>query len=187
MPDYRLYNETDAAFVNVSAPETLVLTVNANNVVSNFSNTNTYLVGRKFKLKFEGFGELHNLPGRVVNTCTGDVVGRYVNSWNQCYRYVHEFTIADGTVLSNTASGRPDVKVRALRGDEYLKKLSISSPSGITYSKQTSDLPVDSVFQTLFGNGTNAIGTKPAVTLPSAGSNEASVVHGVTVHTPPAN
>ena len=187
MPDYRLYNETDAAFVSVSAPETLVLTVNANNVVSNFSNTNTYLVGRKFKLKFEGFGELHNLPGRVVNTCTGDVVGRYVNSWNQCYRYVHEFTIADGTVLSNTAAGRPDVKVRALRGDEYLKKLSISSPSGITYSKQTSDLPVDSVFQTLFGTGTDAIGTKPAVTLPSAGSNEASVVHGVTVHTPPAN
>ena len=187
MPDYRLYNETDALFVNVSPPETLVLTVDANNVVSNFSNTNTYLVGRKFKLKFEGFGELHNLPGRVVNTCTGAILGRYVNNWNQCYRYVHEFTIKDGTVLSNPTVGRPDVKVRALRGDEYLKKLSISSPSGITYSKQISDLPGDSVFQNLFGTGTNAIGTKPAVTLPTNGSNEASVVHGVTVHLPPAN
>ena len=184
MPDYRLYNQTDAAFVSVSAPETLVLTVDANNVVYNFPNTN--MAGRKFKLKFEGFGELHNLPGRVVNTCTGNVVGRYVNNWNECYRYVHDFTIVDGTVLSNTASGRPDVKVRALRGDEYLKKIN-PTPSGITYSKTSSDLPAESVFQTLFGTGTDAIGTKPAVTLPSAGSNEASVVHGVTVHTPPAN
>ena len=167
-----------------SAPETLVLTVDANNVVYNFPNTN--LAGRKFKLKFEGFGELHNFPGRVVNTCTGVVEGRYVTNWDPCYRYVHEFTIVDGTVLSNSTDGRPDVKVRALKGDEYLEKIN-PTPSGIIYSKQTSDLPLDSVFQTLFGSGTNTIGTKPAVTLPSAGSNEASVVHGVTVHTPPAN
>ena len=69
MPDYRLYNDTTSQFVNVSAPETVVLTVDANNVVYNFPNTN--LAGKKYKLKFEGFGELHNFPGRVVNTCTG--------------------------------------------------------------------------------------------------------------------
>ena len=108
MPDYRLYNATDAAFVNVSAPETLVLTVDANNVVYNFPNN---MAGRKFKLKFEGFGELHNLPGRVVNTCTGDVVGRYVNNWN------HVIDMFMNSLLqmerpSNTATGRPDVKVR---------------------------------------------------------------------------
>ena len=80
------------------------------------------LEGQKFKLKFEGYGELHNLPGRVVNTCTGDVLGRYVNGWNQCYRYIHEFIIPDGTVLTNL-SGGDDLKVRALRGDEFFKKL----------------------------------------------------------------
>ena len=183
MPDYRLYNETTSAYVNVSAPETLVLAVDANNVSYNFPNTN--LAGKKYKLKFEGFGELHNLPGRVVNTCTDTVVGRYVPNWNPCYRYVHEFTIKDGTVLTNTNNARPDVKIRALRGDEYLKKIT-PTPSGITYSKQVSDLPPVSVLQTLY-SGTNSIGDKPSITLPSAGSTEASVVHGVTIHTPPSN
>ena len=154
MPDYRLYNDTTSQFVNVSAPETVVLTVDANNVVYNFPNTN--LAGKKYKLKFEGFGELHNFPGRVVNTCTGTVVGRYVNNWNQCYRYVHEFTIKDGTVLAHTNNSRPDIKVRALRGDEYLLKLN-PTPSGISYTKQPSDLPATSVLQTIFGTGTNGI------------------------------
>lgn len=181
MPDYRLYNETDSVFVNVSAPETLILNVDANNVTYNFPSTN--LAGKKYKLKFEGFGELHNLPGRVVNTCTDTIIGRYVNNWDPCYRYVHEFTIKDGTVLTNTNNARPDVKVRGLRGDEYLKKI-IPTPSGIVYSKQISDLPADSVLQTL-STGTNSIGSKPSITLPSAGSTEASVVHGVTIHTPP--
>ena len=181
MPDYRLYNDTTSQFVNVSAPETVVLTVDANNVVYNFPNTN--LAGKKYKLKFEGFGELHNFPGRVVNTCTGTVVGRYVNNWNQCYRYVHEFTIKDGTVLAHTNNSRPDIKVRALRGDEYLLKLN-PTPSGISYTKQPSDLPAASVLQTIFGTGTNGIGTVPTITIPSNGSNEAAVVHGVTVHSP---
>ena len=44
-------------------------------VTYNFAPANTDLEGKKFKLKFEGYGELHNLPGRVVNTCTGDVLG----------------------------------------------------------------------------------------------------------------
>ena len=180
MPDYRLYNETDSLYVNVSAPETLVLNVDANNVVYNFPDTN--LAGKKYKLKFEGFGELHNFPGRVVNTCTGAVLGRYVPAWNPCYRYVHEFTIKDGTVLTNPSESRPDVKIRALRGDEYLEKIN-PTPSGISYTKQISDLPAASNLQTLF-SGANSIGNRPAITLPSAGSSEASVVHGVTVHTP---
>ena len=183
MPDYRLYNETDATYVNVSAPETLVLNVDANNVTYNFSGTDfKNLAGKKYKLKFEGFGELHNLPGRVVNTCNDTIVGRYVRDWNPCYRFVHEFTIKDGTVLTNTNSARPDVKVRALRGDEYLKKIN-PTPTNITYTKEKTDLPTQSVLQTL-ASGNNAIGNKPNITLPSAGSNEASVVHGVTVHAP---
>ena len=84
--------------------------------------------------------------------------------------------------MTNTNNARPDVKVRGLRGDEYLKKI-IPTPSGIVYSKQISDLPADSVLQTL-STGTNSIGSKPSITLPSAGSTEASVVHGVTIHTP---
>jgi hypothetical protein len=187
-PDYRLYRSSAGStglsngFVNVSAPQTVVFTVPSSGVTYNFGAS---LAGKKFKLKFEGFGELHNLPGRVVNTCTGVVLGRYVNGgWNECYRYIHEFIIPDGTVLTNS-SGGDDLKVRAIRGDEYLKKLD-AIPSGVAYTKAASDLPAASTIQNLF-SGDNAIGTVPATTLPSAGSDDPSVIHGKTVHTPPAN
>jgi hypothetical protein len=181
MPDYRLYNNTDSVFVDVSAPQTVVFTVPATGVDYNFGAS---LAGKKYKLKFEGYGELHNIPGKVVDTCTGQVKGRYVNDgWNQCYRYIHEFIIPDGTILTN-ASG-DDLKVRALKGDEYLEKLN-PTPAGITYSKTASDLPTVSNLQDLV-TGDNSIGAVPATELPSAGSDDPAVIHGETVHTPPAN
>tara|TARA_B100000965_G_scaffold218733_1_gene183061 strand:- start:201 stop:953 length:753 start_codon:yes stop_codon:yes gene_type:complete len=181
MPDYRLYNDTSSQYVNVSPPQTVVFTVPSSGINYNFPNTN--LAGKKFKLKFEGYGELHNIPGRVVNTCTGAILGRYVNGgWNQCYRYIHEFVIPDATVLTN-ASGGEDLKIRALRGDEYLLKLG-SIPAGVSYSKSASDLPAASNIQNLF-SGANSIGTVPATTLPSANSTDPSVIHGKTVYTPP--
>ena len=187
-PDYRLYRASAGStglsngFVNVSAPQTVVFTVPSTGVTYNFGAN---LAGKKFKLKFEGFGELHNLPGRVVNTCTGAVLGRYVNGgWNECYRYIHEFIIPDGTILTNS-SGGDDLKVRAIRGDEYLKKLD-AIPSGVAYAKSASDLPAANTIQNLF-SGDNAIGSVPATTLPSAGSDDPSVIHGKTVYTPPSN
>ena len=187
-PDYRLYRASAGStglsngFVNVSAPQTVVFTVPSSGVTYNFGAN---LAGKKFKLKFEGFGELHNLPGRVVNTCTGTVLGRYVNGgWNDCYRYIHEFIIPDGTVLTNS-SGGDNLKVRAIRGDEYLKKLD-AIPSGVAYTKAPEDLPLENTIQNLF-SGDNAIGTVPVTTLPTAGSDDPSVIHGKTVHTPPSN
>ena len=181
MPDYRLYNDTSSQYVNVSPPQTVVFTVPSSGINYNFPNTN--LAGKKFKLKFEGYGELHNIPGRVVDTCTGAILGKYVNGgWNQCYRYVHEFVIPDATVLTN-ASGGEDLKIRALRGDEYLLKLG-SIPAGVSYSKSASDLPAASNIQNLF-SGANSIGTVPATTLPSANSTDPSVIHGSTVIAPP--
>jgi hypothetical protein len=182
MPDYRLYNDTTSQFVNVSAPEQVMFTVPASGVKYNFSGTN--LAGKRYKLKFEGFGELHNLPGKVVNTCTGVVIGRYnTGAWNQCYRYIHEFIIPDGTVLTN--SGGDDIKVRAMRGDEYLTKLG-SVPAGVAYSKTAADLPAANNLQDLY-EGENSIGAAPTVALPSSGSDEPSVIHGETIHSPPAN
>tara|TARA_X000000950_G_scaffold256780_1_gene322479 strand:- start:202 stop:3135 length:2934 start_codon:yes stop_codon:yes gene_type:complete len=171
MPDYRLYSNTDSAFVNVSPPQTLLFTVPAaSEITYNFPNTD--LTGQKFKLEFEGYGELHRIPGRVVNTCTGEVLGRYVDNWNDCYRYVHEFIIPDATVLTNL-SGGDDIKVRALRGDEYLKKLA-SPPAGITYS-DTLTLPAESTLQNLY-EGTNAIGSVPSTSVPVP-----QVIHGETI------
>ena len=180
MPDYRLFSNTDNDFINVSPPEKVLFSVPAETEITyNFKDADFVdLEGQKFKLKFEGYGELHNLPGRVVNTCTGDVLGRYVNGWNQCYRYIHEFIIPDGTVLTNL-SGGDDLKVRALRGDEFLKKLA-NPPAGITYTADSADLPNESNLQNLF-DGANAIGDVPTNIL---NNGDPSVIHGETVVAP---
>ena len=173
MPVYSLVDNATNLPVNITAPETVVLTVPAG-VTYNFPNTD--LTGKKFKLKFEGFGALHNLPGRVVDICNNIVIGRYTDNWNRCYRFVHEFVIPDGTILKDL-NGNDYLKVRALRGDEYLKKVATNYDS---FSKGLVNIPTDALLQDIFTD----IGSKPAITLPSAGSEEASVVHGVTVITP---
>ena len=180
MPDYRLYNGTTSQYVNVTAPQNVVFTVPASGITYNFAGTN--LAGKKFKLKFEGYGELHNIPGKVVNTCTGAILGRYVTGgWNECYRYVHEFVIPDGTVLTNV-SGGDDLKIRALKGDEYLLKLN-PPYNNVSYTTPPATFPASSNIQDLF-SGTNSIGNVLATTIPSAGSTDPSVIHGKTVITP---
>ena len=67
-----------------------------------------------------------------------------------------------------------------------MKKLD-AIPAGVAYTKAASDLPAASNIQNLF-SGANAIGSvQLATTLPSAGSDDPSVIHGKTVHSPPAN
>ena len=183
-PNYRLFSITDNDFVNVSAPQKVLFTVPAQTEITyNFTGASEDfidLAGQKFKLKFEGYGELHNIPGRVVNTCTGEIKGRYVNGWKPCYRYIHEFIIPDGTELTNL-SGGDDLKVRALRGDEFLKKLD-PTPTGITYSATAADLPAASNLQNLY-EGANAIGDVPSTSTVLNGG-EPSVIHGETVVPP---
>ena len=87
-------------------------------ITYNFSGTK--FSRKKIHFKFEGFGELHNFPGRVFNTCTGAVVGRYVDSWDQCYRFIPEFTLPAGAMLTDK-TGSDNIKVRPPRGDEFLK------------------------------------------------------------------
>ena len=172
--EYRVYNLTDSEITSISAPKSYEYEVPASGITYNFSGTN--LAGKKYTLQFEGFGELHNFPGQVFNTCTGLVVGRYVDSWNQCYRYIPEFTLPDGAILMDK-TGTDDIKVRALKGDEYLKKLS-TLPSGRVYTKALSDLPSSSDLVTV----SSVIGSKPTTGILNSG--KASVIHGETVAAP---
>ena len=91
---------------------------------------------------------------------------------------IHEFIIPEGTVLTNLSGGN-DIKVRALRGDEFLEKLS-SIPAGVTYTSTAADLPAESNLQNLF-SGANAIGDVPSTVL---NNGNPSVIHGETVVAP---
>ena len=184
-PDYRLFNTTDNAYAVISAPETVEYTVPAlgTDLAPTYNFPNTDLAGQKFKLKFEGFGDIHNIPGRVVDMADGTIKGRYVNDWKQSYRYIPEFVMPAGTVLTNVSAGGEDLKVRPLRGDVYIKKLE-APPAGIEYTKTLSDLPTSANLQDLV-TGTNSIGAKPTVTLNVVeGEAEPSVIHGETIVVP---
>ena len=182
-PEYTLSYATGAE-ISISPPQTLTLTVPDSGVRYNFSGID--YSGQKFYLKFEGFGELHNIPGRVVNTCTGVEVGKYVNNWIQgCYRYVHDFVIPDGEILVNSDTEKPNVKVLALRGDDFITKKTDSETATLatTYTLEKTDLPEFSLLKNNSdSSSTDYIGAKPTTGIINSGNP--SVVHGETVFDP---
>ena len=172
-PDYKILKDGQA--VTISPPKSYEYAVPASGITYNFPGTN--LAGKKFTLKFEGFGNLHNFPGKVFNTCTGDVVGRYVDSWDECYRYIPEFTLPDAAILTDK-TGNEDIRVRALRGDEFLKQFETNNlPGNRTYADNLV-LPTASDLVTV----SSIIGTKPTTGILNGG--KASVIHGETVAAP---
>jgi len=182
-PEYSLSNATTGAEISISPPQTLTFTVPDSGVRYNFSGID--YSGQKFLLKFEGYGELHNIPGRVINTCTGVEVGKYVNNWNQCYRYVHDFVIPDGEILVNSDTTKPNVKVLALRGDDFITKKTDSETAALatTYTLEKTDLPEFSLLKNNSqSSSTDYIGAKPTTDIINSGNP--SVVHGETVFDP---
>ena len=172
-PDYKILKDGQA--VTISPPKSYEYAVPASGITYNFPGTN--LAGKKFTLKFEGFGNLHNFPGKVFNTCTGDVVGRYVDSWDECYRYIPEFTLPDAAILTDK-TGNEDIRVRALRGDEFLKQFETNNlPGNRTYADDLV-LPTASDLVTV----SSIIGNKPTTGILNDG--KASVIHGETVAAP---
>ena len=186
-PRYKVYNETRSQFANIMAPETFEVEINDTKATYNFTGTDkTDYTGRKVKLKFEGFGALHNFPGKVYNHCENTILGRYHNGgWNDCLRYVHEFSLANGTTLTNISNPGNDIKIRQLRGDEYLKILTNSERNALaarTYTSTAADLAADSVLIDLANpSASNFIGAQPTTIL---NDGKPSVIHGETIVAP---
>lgn len=183
--EYDLFNGSTK--VAISPPETLTFTVPAASSMR-YNESGLDYVGKKFQLKFNGYGELHNIPGKVINACTGAVVGKYVNSWDECYRYVHDFVIPDGTILVNSDVTKPNVKVLGMRGDDFITKKSASDTSALNVSYTVSDVPAASTLTKQHGDSSSSdyIGAKPthSTSSPFLNSGKPSVIHGETVFTP---
>ena len=184
--EFSLVNATTSAAVAISPPETLIFTVPAA-AQMRYNYPGIDYEGRKFLLNFEGYGELHNLPGRVLDTCTGTEVGKYVREWKECYRYVHDFIIPDGTILENSDPTKSDVKVLALRGDDFISKKTDDQTVALAtqYTLDAGDLPgLESLKNNAQASSSDYIGVKPTTGLINDG--DPSVVHGVTVFDAPA-
>ena len=173
-------DSSTGAYVNFSRPETLYYEVP--------SDTTAYPkdAGKNVRLDFSGFGQLHGIPGNVINVKTGEVLGDFHNGeWSDTLRYVQRFSLEpyNGVDPVLTKKGS-DVtyKVKALEGEQWLKKKDTAVGSQ-TYTKTAADLPAFSTIldvgpETMLGeDNTNTIGAVPAAsTLFNDG--KPSVIHG---------
>jgi len=143
------------------------------------------LAGKTYRLHYEGFGELHGIPGTIINQCTGEELGDvFIMEWSNCYRYISDFTIPDGTELVDVADDTNVIITRALNGDEFLKGAP-ELKGTFTYQYTAANLPTDSVLkQTATPESDDYIGAPPTTGIINNG--DAAVVNGDTKFTPPA-
>ena len=103
---------------------------------------------------------------------------------NNCYRYISDFTIPDGTELVDSADDTNVIITRALNGDEFLKGAP-ELKGTFTYQYTEANLPTDSVLkQTATPDSDDYIGAPPTTGIINDG--KAAVVNGDTKFTPPA-
>ena len=149
--------------------------------------------GKSVRLDFGGFGDLWGIPGNVINVQTGEVIGEFVNEWNDDYRYVQRFAIEPH---STQAAGYPVLyekateityKVKALEGEQWLKKKD-SAKGTLSYTLAVTDLPKFStiryvsptIFSATGGEATvnpDSIGAIPAAST-LINSGKPAVIHG---------
>ena len=149
--------------------------------------------GKSVRLDFGGFGDLWGIPGNVINVQTGEVIGEFVETWNDNYRYVQRFAIEPH---SSQSAGYPVLyekatsttyKVKALEGEQWLKKKD-SAKGTLSYTLAVTDLPKFStiryvsptIFSATGGEATvnpDSIGAIPAQSA-LINSGKPAVIHG---------
>ena len=97
--------------------------------------SNSPLIGSQLTLQYNGFGELHGIPGACVNPRTNQEVpcgeAQTEDSQPVATRYVPKFSITDGTAIS--ASGSTDSKfVKYLEREVRFEKVADSNCSNLT-------------------------------------------------------
>jgi hypothetical protein len=138
-----LKNPVTDAFVTFDPP-----------LVLQYTHTGNGYTNAKFSLQYEGFGNLHGIPGKCVNIETNLDADCSQGGPGVPIRWVPEFTIADGSAL---VSGSATYYVKALEKEQRMKK----APGACT------GLPVTSYASQLPGLAdwtAPNIGTEPTVT-----------------------
>lgn len=131
--DYDIFNAGDGSKVALSPPKTLYF--RAPNDKAKFGDD----ADKKFRLDYHG-DHLGGIPGNVINIETGEVLGEYVEQWQDDYRWVQRFVIPDGSKLTDSTG--TEFLVKALAGEEWLgkKDSAIGSLSTLLTAYTASDL-----------------------------------------------
>lgn len=109
--------------------------------------------GTKFFLDYNGFGELHGIPGKCVDFETGETVA----SCDETTRWVPEFTIPEGSTASYTKNGTTyNTRIKPLQMEQRMVKLENANCGALPFGAYT--LPTISAWVD------PALGTEPEVT-----------------------
>ena len=141
--------------------------------------------GKNLRLEYGGFGDLHGIPGNVIDINTGENLGQYFDGqWQENYRYLSRFILPTGSEVQDKVTGL-SYKVKALNGEEYLS-LAPDAKGTVTYTASSDDLIPDSLMIDVGPNGgDNYIGIKPAKS-EMINDGEPAVVHGKVLFDPSA-
>ena len=180
-------NSATGLYVNFAKPK--VLYYDVPNDAAAYGND----AGKSVRLDFGGFGDLWGIPGNVINVQTGEVIGEFVEEWNDSYRYVQRFAIephstqSAGYPVLYEKSSSTTYKVKALEGEQWLKKKD-SAKGTLSYTLSVADLPKFStiryvsptIFSATGGEATvnpDSIGAIPAAST-LINSGKPAVIHG---------
>ncbi len=145
------------------APKTFTFAITENNTT--LSGTDT-LVGSSIVLDYQGFGQLHGIPGSCVNPANNEKGACDSTTFT---RYVPQFSIQDGAIVND---GQNDYFVKYLDREVRLRNVAASTCTGLGLSLPLSTAlpsPATVNIKTLVG----AVGD--SVNQPST----PSVIHGV--------
>jgi hypothetical protein len=133
--------------------------------------------GKDLRLEYGGFGDLHGIPGYVLDINTGESLGQYFDGqWKDNYRYLSRFIIPPGSEVTDKSTSTK-YKVKALNGEEFLS-LAADAKGTVTYTATSADLVSDDLMIDVGPNGgDNYIGVKPTDDLLINGGKP-SVIHG---------
>ena len=130
---YEIFDATSGTKLALDPPKTLFF--RAPNDATLFGDD----ADRKFRLDYHG-DHLGGIPGNVINIDTGEVLGEWVENWQDNYRWVQRFTIPDGSKLTDSSGA--EYLVKALAGEEWLgkKDSAIGTLNALLTSKSKDDL-----------------------------------------------
>ena len=149
--------------VTFSKPKQLKLVIPAN------QNYATEFHGQTYYLTFNGDGSnLWGLPKERYDTQSGNIIEDSA-AWQQSHKMVDKFVIVDGQEVTDTETGAT-YRIRALRGQKYLKPLLVSDAltligggaSSVPYDMNATIASSD-ILRDISSNGTssNYIGAEP--------------------------
>ena len=159
-----IYNLMEGnSVVTFSKPKKIKLVIPAN------LNYETEFHGQTYYLNFSGDGNnLRGIPQERYNTSTGDIVEDSA-AWLTSHRMIDKFVIADGQEVTDLETGAT-YRIRALRGQKYLKPLQVSDAltligggaSSVPYDMNAAIASTD-ILRDISNNGasSNYIGAEP--------------------------